>query len=583
MKRFLPILDWFPRYTRVDLVGDGMAGAIVAIMLVPQSMAYAMLAGLPAQVGLYASLLPLVLYAALGTSRTLAVGPVAMVSLLVATGVSELAPTGTDEFVALAIVLALMVGVIQLGMGLLRLGFLTSLLSHNVLSGFTSGAALIIGASQVKHLFGIQVPRSHSLIETLGEVAKALPETRPATLAIGAGAVAVLLAWPRLAKGLAGRLGAGETLSGAAAKAGPFVVVLAGTLAVTGLGLAADGVSIVGEIPRGLPSFALPSLEAPDLTALLPTALLISLVGFMESVAVAKALAARRREKIDANQELIALGVANLGGSITGAYPVTGGFSRSVVNFDAGARTGLASVLTATLVALTLTFLTPLLHDLPRAVLAAIVVVAVAKLVDVGAVRTAWRYSPPEALALLATFATVITVGIETGILVGVAVELLFYLWRTYRPHVAVVGRVPGTEHYRNVERHEVETCPAVAAVRVDENLFFLNASGLEQRLMGLAADSPELTDLVLICSAVNRIDSSALEVLESLARDLADAGVRLHLAEVKGPVMDGLRRTHFLEQLGEGRVHLSTHAAMEALGCHAPGAARPAPEPALT
>lgn len=582
MKRFLPILDWLPRYTRVDLVGDGMAGAIVAIMLVPQSMAYAMLAGLPAQVGLYASLLPLVLYAALGTSRTLAVGPVAMVSLLVATGISELAPTGTDEFVALAIVLALMVGVIQLGMGLLRLGFLTSLLSHNVLSGFTSGAALIIGASQAKHLFGIQVPRSHSLIETLGEIATALPETRPATLAIGAGAVAVLLAWPRLARSLAGRLGAGETLSGAAAKAGPFVVVLGGTLAVTGLGLAADGVAIVGEIPRGLPSVALPALEAPDLTALLPTALLISLVGFMESVAVAKALAARRREKIDANQELIALGVANLGGSITGAYPVTGGFSRSVVNFDAGARTGLASVLTAALVALTLTFLTPLLHDLPRAVLAAIVVVAVAKLVDVAAVRTAWRYSPPEAVALLATFATVITVGIETGILVGVAVELLFYLWRTYRPHVAVVGRVPGTEHYRNVERHEVETCPTVAAVRVDENLFFLNASGLEQRLMGLAADSPELTDLVLICSAVNRIDSSALEVLESLARDLADAGVRLHLAEVKGPVMDGLRRTHFLEQLGEGRVHLSTHAAMETLGCHAPGAARPAAEPAL-
>jgi SulP family sulfate permease len=251
------------------------------------------------------------------------------------------------------------------------------------------------------------------------------------------------------------------------------------------------------------------------------------------------------------------------------------------VNFDAGARTGLASIFTAVLVALTLTFLTPLLHDLPRAVLSAIVVVAVAKLVDLGAVRQAWRYSPPEAFALLATFATVITVGIESGILVGVAVELLFYLWRTYRPHVAVVGRVPGTEHYRNIERHEVETCPEVAAVRVDENLFFLNASGLEQRLMALAADSPELGDLVLICSAVNRIDSSALEVLESLTRDLADAGVRLHLAEVKGPVMDALRRTSFLEHLGEGRVHLSTHAAMTSLGCGTAGTTPVQAEPA--
>lgn len=581
---WLPIASWLPRYRRSDFVGDSLAGAIVAIMLVPQSMAYAMLAGLPAQVGLYASLLPLVLYAVLGTSRTLAVGPVAMVSLMVATGVGALAAPGSPEFVGLAVTLALLVGAVQLSMGLARLGFLTSLLSHNVLSGFTSGAALIIGASQLKHLFGVSIPRSPNLIETLTSLGGALADTNLATLAIGAGAIVVLLAWPRAAKAALGRTGAGTTLTSAVTKAAPLLIVVLGIVTVGALALAEGaGVSIVGEIPRGLPSFRLPDAELDTLRALLPTALLISLVGFMESVAVAKALASRRRETIDANQELVALGVANLGASITGAYPVTGGFSRSVVNFDAGARTGIASVLTAVLVALTLTFFTPLLHDLPRAVLSAIVIVAVAKLVDVGALRAAWRYSRTEAVSLLATFVIVIAVGIETGILVGVAAELGFYLWRTYNPHVAIVGRIPGTEHFRNVERHAVDTSARTLTVRIDENLYFLNAAGLEQRLTKLVADDPELEDLVLICSAVNWIDSSALEQLERLGEDLETAGVRLHLAEVKGPVMDRLRAAGFVERFGAEHVHLSTHLALEHIAQRSATEASAASEPATT
>lgn len=581
---WLPITSWLPRYRRSDFVGDSLAGAIVAIMLVPQSMAYAMLAGLPAQIGLYASLLPLVLYAVLGTSRTLAVGPVAMVSLMVATGVGALAEAGSPEFVGLAVTLALLVGALQLSMGLARLGFLTSLLSHNVLSGFTSGAALIIGASQLKHLFGVSIPRSSNLVETLTSLGRALPEANLATLAIGAGAIGVLLAWPRAAKALLGRTAAGATLTSAVTKAAPLLIVVLGIATVGALALAEGaGVSIVGEIPRGLPRFELPGAEVETLRSLLPTALLISLVGFMESVAVAKALASRRRETIDANQELVALGVANLGASITGAYPVTGGFSRSVVNFDAGARTGIASVLTAVLVALTLTFFTPLLHDLPRAVLAAIVVVAVAKLVDLGALRTAWRYSRTEAVSLLATFVAVIAVGIETGILVGVAAELGFYLWRTYRPHLAIVGRVPGTEHFRNIERHAVDTSARTLTVRIDENLFFLNAAGLEQRLTKLVADSPELQDLVLICSAINWIDSSALEQLERLGEDLATAGVRLHLAEVKGPVMDRLQAAGFVERFGAERVHLSTHLALEHIEGASPAGPPPTPGTATT
>ncbi|MDJ0708300.1 MAG: solute carrier family 26 protein [Leptolyngbyaceae cyanobacterium MO_188.B28] len=568
LSRYLPFLDWLLHYHSQDLAGDLMAGAIVAIMLVPQGMAYALLAGLPAQVGLYASILPLTLYALLGTSRALAVGPVAMVSLLVATGVGQLAQPNTPEYLVLALALALLVGVIQTMMGLVRLGFLVNFLSHAVISGFTSAAALVIGVSQLKHLLGIRIPLTESFFELLSAIAQQLPATNLVTLGIGLGSITILFYFNRrLGRLLRRRGGVAPSLIVPITRSGPLLIVLVSTLLVWGLGLAeiAD-VKIVGEIPAGLPPVTLPAFNWTLWRQLMPTALVISFVGFMESIAVAKSLASKRRQKIDANQELIGLGVANLGAAFTGGYPVTGGFSRSVVNFTAGANTGLASIITALLIAVTIIFLTPLFYFLPQAALASIIIVAVSSLVDVATLKHMWRYDKSDAASLLVTFVAVLATGIETGIVVGIVTALVLYLWRTSRPHIAVVGRVGDSEHFRNVLRHQVTTYPHVMAIRVDESLYFANAKYLEDYILGAVADHPDVSRLVIICSAINFIDASALETLESLIDELKDSGVTLYLAEVKGPVMDQLRKVGFVRKLGEDRIFLSTHQAMRAL-----------------
>lgn len=567
--RYLPILDWARGYQRADLVGDLIAGLIVAIMLVPQSMAYALLAGLPPQVGLYASIAPLLAYALLGSSRTLAVGPVAIVSLLVAGSAAALAEPGSPEYLGVALSLALLSGLIQLAMGLLRLGQVVNFMSHPVISGFTSAAAITIGLSQVKTLLGLKLPRSEAVWDLLGLLAAHLGETRLVTLAVGLGAIAILLGvrGPLQRRLLAAGMAPGKVLP--LAKAGPLLAVLAGIAALRLLPapLAAQ-LEVVGEIPAGLPPVTWPGFDLALWQRLLPAALVISFVGFLESFAVAKSLATRRREPIEANQELIGLGAANLAAALTGGYPVTGGFSRSVVNYDAGARTGMASIFTAGLVALTVWLLTPLLHDLPKAVLAAIVIVAVAKLVDVAALRWIWRYNRADGMALVATFLLTLGLGVELGVIAGAGLALALHTWRSSVPHVAVVGRVPGTEHYRNIERHAVETDPRVLAVRIDESLYFPNAQWLETVLQRGLASRPEARHLLLIFSAVNFVDASALESLERTIDALADAGVTLHLAEVKGPVMDRLQRVDFADRLGAhgGRIFLSTHAAMLAL-----------------
>ena len=567
--RYLPFLDWLFHYRPQDLSGDLMAGAIVTVMLVPQSMAYALLAGLPPQVGLYASIIPLILYALLGTSRTLAVGPVAMVSLLVATGVSKLAAPNTPEYLALALVLALLVGIIQLGMGLVRLGFLVNFLSHAVISGFTSAAALIIGFSQLKHLLGIAIPHTESFYVLLAELVGHLRETNLATLSIGLGSIALLFYAHKFLGPWLQRRGVPQGQIVPITKSAPLVLVFLSTLLVWSLALPESAnVKVVGTIPAGLPSLTWPPLDWNRARALLPTALTISFVGFMESIAVAKSLASKRRQKIEANQELLGLGAANLGAAFTGGYPVTGGFSRSVVNFSAGANTGLASIITALLMALTVMFLTPLFYFLPQAALAAIIIVAVLGLIDVATFQQMWHYNKADAASLLVTFAAVLVAGIETGIVIGVITALALYLWRTSRPHMAVVGRVGNSEHFRNVLRHEVKTYPHVLAIRVDESLYFANTKYLESRLLGTVADYPDVKHLVFICSAINFIDASALETLENLIDDLKDAGVSLYLAEVKGPVMERLEKVRFVDKLGRDRFFLSTHQAMLALGC---------------
>lgn len=569
LSRYLPFLDWLLHYRRENLVGDLMAGVIVAIMLVPQGMAYALLAGLPPQVGLYASIVPLLIYGLLGTSRTLAVGPVAIVSLLVATGVSSLAEPGTAQFVQYALTLALMVGIIQTLMGMVRLGFLVNFLSHPVLSGFISAAAIVIGFSQLKHLLGFTIPRTEHFYEQILYAGQHLTQTNLITFGLGLSSIVMLLYFKTSLSRHLKLWGLAESLIVPITKSAPLVVVLVGTLLVWvfQLNTVAD-VRIVGDVPAGLPPLTLPSLDLNLWQLLLPTALAISFVGYMESISVAKSLASKRRQKVDANQELVALGAANFGATFTGGYPVTGGVSRSVVNFAAGANTGLASLITAGLIAITVIFLVPLFYYLPKTILAAIIMVAVFGLIDLKTLSHVWKYNKADGLSLLITFGAVLAVGVEMGILVGVAATVLLFLWRTSRPHVAVVGRLGQSETYRNVLRHPVKTCPHIVAIRVDESLYFANTKFLEDTVLTLVAEQPEIKHFVLIGIAINYIDASALETLESLNHELQDAGVEFHLAEIKGPVMDRLKAIGFVDQIGADHIHLSTYDAMKALDC---------------
>jgi SulP family sulfate permease len=566
LKRLIPALDWLRHYDRKHLPGDTLAGVIVATLVIPQAMAFALLAGLPPQVGVYASLLPLAVYALLGTSRFLSVGPSALISLLILTQVGALAEPGSPRYLAFAMATALIAGVMQIAMGVARLGVLTNFLSHPVLSGFTSAAACHIALSQVKHLLGASLPRTDHLHELLAELARAMPQTRWPTLAIGIAGVFLLLAFqyllpPVLARWKTFPAPLAQTLS----KSGPIVVVIVGTAIVAALQLGErHGVSIIGEIPGGLPRFALPALTASEFLPLIPLAFTVSFVGYVETISIAKSLAAKRRQKVDANQEFIALGAGNLAAGVTGGYPVDGSFARSMVNFTAGAHTGLASLITMILVGVAALFLMPLLHHLPQAALAAIIIIAVIGLIDVRMPLRLWRYNKADAAALVLTFIAVLAVGVTKGILIGVAATIALYLWRTSRPHMAVVGRIAGTEHFRNVGRHDVQTLPHVLLLRIDESLYFANAKRVEDFVLCSVADGPQLRHLVLICSAINFIDASALETLRGLLTRLSDAGIQLHLAEVKGPVMDRLVRTEFIDQIGHDHVFLSTQAAYE-------------------
>lgn len=567
--RFLPFLDWLIHYRRQDLAGDVIAGLVVTIMLVPQSMAYAQLAGLPPQVGLYASILPLIIYGLLGTSRTLSVGPVAIVSLLVISGLRPLAEPGSPQYLQLALTLALLVGIIRIGMGLVRLGFLVNFLSQPTLSGYTSAAALIIGFSQLKHLLGLSMPNIEQFFNLLLYAGQHLGETNPVTLLIGLTSIGVLLGFNYLVDPWLKQTSLLASWRMPLVKSAPLVVILLGTIVTWGAGLDHQaGVKVVGVVPAGLPTLTWPLFDLAVWRALLPTALIISLVGYMESISVAKSLASRRRQKVDANQELVALGAANLGAAFTGGYPVNGGFSRSVVNFNAGANTGLASIITAGLIAVTVMLLTPLFYDLPQAVLAAIIMVSVFSLINVAALKHVWRYNKADALALLITFATVLLLRVETGIIVGVISTILLFLWRTSRPHVAVVGRLDQSETYRNILRHPVKTCPHVVAMRVDESLYFANTKFLEDTVLRLVAEQPEVKHLVLIGIAINFIDASALETLEALIEELRSGGVEFYLTDIKGPVMDRLKAIGFVDKVGLDHIYLSTHEAMQALNC---------------
>ncbi|MGY8821534.1 MAG: SulP family inorganic anion transporter [Pseudomonadales bacterium] len=564
LARHLPCLEWGKQYDKAAAAKDSLAALIVTLMLIPQSLAYAMLAGLPPVAGLYASILPLIAYTLFGTSRTLAVGPVAVVSLMTAAALGPLFASGSAAYAGAALLLALMSGATLLAMAVLRLGFLANFLSHPVISGFISASGILIALGQLKHILGISVTGDNAL-QLLRGLIEGLPETHVPTLAIGTSSLVFLfLVRSRLGRWLQ-RLGMNARTAGTLTKIGPVVALLLAIAAVSGFQLAAAGVRVVGEVPQGLPSLSLPPLELALIAQLLPAAVLISLVGFVESVSVAQTLAAKRRERIEPNQELVALGGANIAAALSGGFPVTGGFARSVVNFDAGAQTPLAGALTAVGIGVTVLFLTPLFHNLPHAVLAATIIVAVLSLVDLTALTRTWRYSRQDAAAMAATMLGVLLIGVETGIIMGVGLSLLLFLWRTSQPHIAVVGQLPGSEHFRNIERFAVVQSPRVLSVRVDESLYFPNARFLEDRIAELLGQYPHAEHLVLMCPGVNLIDASALESLEAISARLHTAGVQLHLSEVKGPVMDRLRRTDFLEHFG-GQVFISQYEALLAL-----------------
>lgn len=564
LERWVPAAAWLRGYDRATLGQDLFAALIVTLMLIPQSLAYALLAGLPPQVGLYASIGPLVAYALFGTSRALSVGPVAVVSLMTAAAVGDIAASGSAGYLEAALVLALLSGLVLLGMALLRLGVLATFLSHPVISGFITASAVLIAASQLEHLLGVRLD-GDTLVELAPALLEALPAANTPTLLIGVLATAFLF-WERQGlKPLLLRLGLPLRAADIAARAGPVVAIIAATLAVAAWDLASSGVRVVGAVPAGLPPLSVPRFDAGLWAQLLPAAALIGLVGFVESISVAQTLAAKRRERIDANQELVGLGAANVAAALSGGYPVTGGFARSVVNFDAGARTPLAGAFTAVGITLVALLFTPAFRNLPQAALAATIVVAVLSLVDLDAVRRTWRYSRSDFSAMAVTILVVLAIGVEAGIVAGVALSIVLYLWRTSRPHIAVVGQVPGTEHFRNIERHAVVTSPQVLSVRVDASLYFANARYLEDRLYDEIARRPEIRDVVLMCSAVNYIDASALDSLEVINDRLRQAGVRFHLTEVKGPVSDRLQRSHFLDRLS-GRVFLSQYQAMAEL-----------------
>ena len=570
---YLPVLDWGSRYDRDKLSGDLVAAVIVTIMLIPQSLAYALLAGLPPEAGIYASILPIVLYAIFGTSRTLAVGPVAVVSLMTAAAIGKLGDQGIDQVTA-ALTLAFLSGIFLLILGLFRLGFLANFLSHPVIAGFVTASGILIATSQLKYILGVRAS-GDTLIEMLHGLWSAIGTINGITVLLGASATAFLF-WVRKGlKPLLLRIGLGNTLADMGSKAGPVLAVLVTTLVVWAFGLADRGVDIVGTVPRALPPLTVPAFQPGLLAAMIGPAILISVIGFVESISVAQTLAARRRQRIDPDQELIGLGAANLGAAFTGGFPVTGGFSRSVVNFDAGARTPAAGAYTAVGLAIAALMLTPAIYYLPKATLAATIIVAVLGLVDLSILKRSWVYSRADFAAVTATILLTLGLGVEIGVSAGVLISILIHLYKSSRPHMAVVGQVPGTEHYRNVNRHDVTLHDAILSVRVDESLYFANARNLEDRIYDMVAARDDLRHVILMCSAVNEIDMSALESLEAINRRLESRGITFHLSEVKGPVMDRLKKSHFLDDL-TGRVFLTQHRAVQTLCSDAPGPSHP-------
>ena len=561
LSKFIP--QWLEGYQRHWLAGDAIAALVATMMLVPQALAYAALAGLPPHIGLYASLLPLLGYALFGSSPVLSVGPVAILALMTASALAPIAAPGSAEYIVGAILLAALSGIFLVIMGMLRLGALANLLSHPVIHGFVSGAAILIIVGQLSPLLGIGSD-GHTALQLFISTVEHLPAIAPETATVGLGAILILVTAKLALAPLLRKLGLGEHMAKLLARLAPMLVVLL-AIGLTEIFHWERQLAVVGPIPAGLPKMQLPPLDWNLIYRLSLPALIIALLGFVESLSIAHAIALRRGERLNADAELRGLGAANLLSALSGGFAVTGSFARTAINDEGGAMSPLSGVITAALMALVLLFVTGLFTALPLSVLAATIIVASASLVDVRGFLHNWRYDRTDAIAMAGTFFGVLLFGVEAGIGLGIGLSFATLIWRSSRPHIAVVGRVPGTEHFRNVLRHTVETQPGILFLRIDESLFFSNISAVEERLLSELKRHPDTRELVMILSSVSRIDGTALERLQQVNRDLRGRKIRLHLSEVKGPVLDRLGRSRLLEELS-GRVFLSTYIAELAL-----------------
>jgi SulP family sulfate permease len=551
LKRVFPILSWLPNYKKAFLGGDIAAGLTVGIMLIPQSMAYAMVAGLPPVYGLYTALMPQLMYALMGTSPQLNVGPIATDSLLVAAGLGALSVSGIDTYIAMALVLALFVGCIQLVLGLLKMGFLVNFLSTPVISGFISAAALIIGCSQLSHLLGIEINRSIKIHHILAAVANELHQLNIHALGVGMLGIALILIMRKINKRIPAAL----------------VVVILGILAVIVLKLHTKGVEIVAEIPTGLPVFSLPEADFSTLKDLFPIALTLALIAFMEAMSVSKIMEHKHGNRVRANQELIALGTANIVGAFFKSYPATGSFTRTAINDLSGAKTGLASLVSAAVVAFTLLFLTPLFYYLPSTVLAAIILVAVFGLIDVQYPVQLFKTRKDEFALLIITFLLTLFVGITEGILLGTLLALLLMVYRTSKPHVALLGRIKGTSYFRNINRfkEDVEPNSKVLIFRFDAQLYFGNKDYFKSELLEAIAQQKNPPETIIIKSdPINYIDSSAVFMLEKLIAELQQKGIMVLFSEVIGPTRDIIKKSNLIDLIGQENFFVNTNEAYE-------------------
>jgi SulP family sulfate permease len=558
----MPALGWLPAYRRTDLGADVSAGLLLAVLLIPQSMAFALLAGLPASSGLYAATVPAIVYAFFGSSRHVNVGPAAIISLLTFSGVAALADPGTSEYIGLALLLMLLVGVIQLGLGLIRAGFIARFFSQAVLSGFTSAAAIVIALTQIENLLGLEV-EGGAPITTLLAVGREIQNIHWTTAAVGLGSLTLLIAYRVFVPRLPARL-----ILSAARFPAPLILVIGGTLLVWGLGLDAAGVHVVGDIPRGLPEPSLPELDRGAILDLAPAAVAITFIGYVQSISVARTIAVREKDAVDANQELHALGLANIAGAFFSGFPVTGSFARTAVNYQAGSRTQVSGLTAAGLILLTLLVLTPLFYYLPNAVLAATIIVAVSGLVNVREARHYFDVRRLDGLTVAATFVVTLAIGVAWGVIAGLAFSLVVFIWRSTDPHAVEAGYDELEDHVRAIgDEADVITFPNTLILQISAPLYFANIEELARRIELAAAEREDLEWVVLDFTGVVDVDAVAVDLLEDLLRSYRAAGVTVLFAGVRGHVLDVFVRAGWRERHSRALYHPTVRMALESLG----------------